>query len=241
MVRINGGHMDRELLNAGGRILVVDDDPQIRRVLRATLITEGHEVWDARRGEEALDTIRSEQFDLILLDINLPDMTGIEVCRAIRAGFDMAIIMLTVRSSERDKVAALDAGADDYVTKPFDSLELLARVRSQLRRHTATAGLTSDLFVSDDFIIDFAARTVTRQETKVRLSVKQYGLLRYLVSNRGKTVPHSTLLQAVWGPDYANETMLLQALIVQIRKKIEPDPSDPRYIVTIPWVGYQFQ
>lgn len=227
-------------MSESGRILVVDDEPQIRRVLRTTLIAEGYEVWDARRGDEALDLIRSEKFDLVLLDINLPDMAGIEVCREIRAGFDVVIIMLTVRARERDKVVAFDAGADDYVTKPFDILELLARIRAYLRRHRVRTGLDRDLFIGDDMVIDFAQRTVTRRETKVRLSPKQCQLLRYLVSNRGKCLSHRTLLQAIWGSDYGEQTMLLQALVAQIRKKIEPDPSQPRYIVTIPWVGYQF-
>jgi two-component system, OmpR family, KDP operon response regulator KdpE len=223
-----------------GRILVVDDDPQIRRVIRTILVSQGYEVWDARTGDEALELTRSQKFDLVLLDMNLPGITGMEVCREIRAGFDVVIIMVTVRSGERDKVAALDAGADDYVTKPFETLELLARIRAHLRGHKTTSGLDSDSFISDDFVIDFAERTVTRQETNIRLSPKQYELLRYLVSNRGKCLSHRTLLQAVWGPDYGEETMILQAVIAQIRKKIEPNPGQPRYIVTIPWVGYRF-
>jgi two-component system, OmpR family, KDP operon response regulator KdpE len=228
------------MVNESGQILIVDDEPQIRRGLRAILVTQGYEVWDARRGDEALNLIRSENFDLVLLEVNLPDMTGIEVCREIRAGFEVVIIMLTVRSSERDKVAAFDSGADDYVTKPFDTLELLARVRAHLRQHKSPARLDSDSFRSDDFVIDFAGRTVTRQENMMRLSPKQCQLLRYLVSNRGKPLSHRTLLRAIWGPDYGEETMLLQALVAQVRKKIEPNPSQPRYVMTIPWVGYRF-
>jgi two-component system, OmpR family, KDP operon response regulator KdpE len=220
-----------------GRILVVDDEPQIRRVLRVALIREGYEVWDARRGDEALDLIRTEKFDLILLDINLPDTTGIEVCRAIRSGFGSKIIVLTVRGSESDKVAALDAGANDYVTKPFDTSELLARIRAHLRRHKA---MTGDVFACDAFVVDFSARTVTRQNRKTHLSPKQCQVLRYLLENRDRSLSHRALLTAIWGPHYGEERMLLQAIIMQLRRKIEPDPKRPRYIVTIPWVGYRF-
>lgn len=224
-----------------GRILVVDDDPQIRRALRTTLIAAGYEVWDARSGDEALELMRLKKFDLVLLDINLPDKSGIQVCRDIRAGFEVVIVILTVRDSEKDKVAALDAGADDFVTKPFDARVLLARIRAYLRRQEIKSGLNSDSFISDDFIIDFAERTVTRDEKKVRLTTKQCQLLRYLVNNRGKSLSHRTLLRAIWGPDYGDQTMLLQALISQIRKAIEPNPREPRYIVTVPWFGYRFE
>jgi two-component system, OmpR family, KDP operon response regulator KdpE len=223
------------------RILIVDDELLIRRVLRTSLVHQGYEVCDVRRGDETLDFIRSQKFDLVLLDINLPDMTGFEVCRRIRAGFDLGIIMLTVRTGEGDKVAALDAGADDYVTKPFDTSELLARIRANLRRHKEAFTPASDLFRCDDFVVDFAEAIVTRREQKLRLSPKQCQLLRYLVSNRGKCLSHRTLLQAIWGPEYGDQPMLLQALIAQIRKKIEPDPSQPKYLTTVPHIGYQFK
>lgn len=227
------------MMSESRRILIVDDELLIRRALRTTLVHQCYEVCDAQRGDETLDLVRSRRFDLVLLDFNLPDMTGVEICRQIRAGFDVAIIMLTVRTSERDKVAALDAGADDYVTKPFDTSELLARVRASLR-HTVTIAPASDFFTSKDFIIDFVERTVTRREQKLRLSPKQCQLLRYLVSNRGKCLSHRTLLQAIWGPEHSEQPMLLQALIAQIRKKIEPDPREPRYLTTVPCIGYQF-
>jgi two-component system KDP operon response regulator KdpE len=224
-------------MSEAGKILVVDDEAQLRRVLRATLVSKGYEVWDARTGEEALEVVRSERFDLVLLDINLPDMTGIEVCRAMRAGFDVAIIMLTARDGEKDKVAALDAGANDYLTKPFDVMELLARVRAHLRRRRTVA---EDFFVSDDLVIDLARRSITRQGKNFHLSPKQFQLLRFLLENRGKSLSHRTLLQAIWGPDYGEETTLLHALIAQLRKKIEPDSERPRYVVSVPWVGYRF-
>jgi len=220
-----------------GRILVVDDELQIRRVLRATLTAQGYEVWDARRGDEALNLVRAERFDLILLDINLPDISGIEVCRSIRTGFSVRIIMLTVRSSEKDKTAALDAGANDYMTKPFDTSELLARIRAHLRRPRVT---TSDIFVCDAFVVDFSARIVTRQNTKTELLPKECQVLRYMLENRDRSLSHRALLQAIWGPDYGEQRVLLRAVIVQLRRKIEPNPRRPRYIVTIPWVGYRF-
>lgn len=224
-------------MSGSGRILVVDDEPQIRRVLRAALVGQGYEVWDARRGDEALDLVRTVKFDLILLDLNLPDMTGIDVCRQIRAGFNVPIVAVTVRSMEKDKVAALDAGANDYVTKPFETSELLARVRAHLRRKRPAV---EHVFQIDDLTIDFAARAVTRQGIRLHLAPKEYQLLSFLFENRGKPVSHRTLLQAIWGPDYGEETTLLQAHIARLRKKIEPDPRRPRHIVTIPWVGYRF-
>jgi two-component system KDP operon response regulator KdpE len=148
------------------------------------------------------------------------------------------IIVLTVRTSEKDKVAALDAGANDFITKPFDAPEFLARVRAHLRRHLAAR---DEVFVSDSLVIDFAARTVVREGDRLRLTPKQFQVLRYLLDNRGKSLQHRALLQAIWGPDYGEETTLLHAVIAQLRKKIEPDPRHPRYIVTIPWVGYRFE
>jgi two-component system, OmpR family, KDP operon response regulator KdpE len=226
-------------VGGNGRILVVDDDPQICHVFRSELVKEGFEVLLVRRGDEVLDFIRSENFDLILLNLNLPAMPGSELCRAIRALFDRAIIVLTVRSDEGNEIAAFNAGADDYVTKPFVASELLARIRANLRRYRAKVRL--DRFASDDLAIDFDERTVTRDEKKTRLPRKQYQLLRYLVRHQGESLSHRALLGAVWGPDYAEETGLLQVLIMQLRKKIEPDPGKPRYIVTIPCFGYRFK
>lgn len=220
-------------------ILVVDDEPQIRRVLRSTLSTQGYVITEAKTGEEALESLRKERPDLVLLDMNMPGMGGTETCREIRRASDAPIIMLTVRNTERDKVAALDAGADDYVVKPFGIEELLARIRAALRRYAPGDALPP--FVSKDMKIDFEARQVTVGDRDVHLTPKEYDVLRHLVVNQGKPLTHRRLLQAVWGPDYGEETESLRVVINQLRKKLEADPAHPRYILTEPWVGYRFQ
>lgn len=223
-----------------GRILVVDDEPQIRRVLRTTLSAQGYEVFDAKSGEEALLAIREQRFDLILLDLNMPGMGGLATCREIREGSDAAIIMLTVRSSEQDKVAALDAGADDYVTKPFGIPELLARIRAALRRVQLTPASEGQTLELGGTEIDLAARRVRRGTKEIRLTPKEFDLLHYLVSNPNVAIPHTKLLQAVWGPDYGDQVEYLRVFVNQLRKKIEPDPAKPRFLLTEPWVGYRF-
>lgn len=220
-------------------ILVVDDEPQIRRVLRSTLSTQGYVITEAKTGEEALESLRKERPDLVLLDMNMPGMSGIETCSEIRRASDAPIIMLTVRNAERDKVAALDAGADDYVVKPFGIEELLARIRSALRRYAP--GDTLPPFESKDLVIDFEARQVTVRDHNVHLTPKEYDVLKHLVANQGKPLTHRRLLQAVWGPDYGEETESLRVVINQLRKKLEADPARPKYILTEPWVGYRFQ
>ena len=220
-------------------ILVVDDEAQIRRVMRTTLSSQGYVISEAKTGEEALELMRKERPDLILLDVNMPGMGGLETCRQIRRGSDAPIIMLTVRNAERDKVAALDAGADDYVVKPFGIEELLARIRAALRRFSPADAMPT--FVSKDLRIDFENRLVNVRGHAVHLTPKEYDVLRYLVGNQGKPLTHRRLLQAVWGPDYGNETENLRVVINQLRKKIETDPARPKYIVTEPWVGYRFQ
>jgi len=220
-------------------ILVVDDEPQIRRVLRSTLSTRGYAITEAKTGEEALESLRKERPDLILLDVNMPGMGGIETCREIRRDFDAPIIMLTVRDAERDKVAALDAGADDYVVKPFGIEELLARIRAALRRYAPNEALPS--FVSKDLTVDFATRQVTVGNQLVHLTPKEFDVLKHLIANLGKPLTHRRLLQAVWGPDYGEETESLRVVINQLRKKIEVDPARPKFILTEPWVGYRFQ
>lgn len=221
------------------RILVVDDAPQVRRVLRATLTAEGYTTFEARDGEEAIERFAEEPYDIILLDVNMPRMDGLQVCRAIRGKSDVPIIMLTVRDAERDKVLALDAGADDYVVKPFGMQELLARIRAALRRTSLQDKLPA--FDSKDLSIDFDARRVKARGQDVHLTPKEFELLRQLVANQGKPITHRRLLQAVWGPDHGEETDYLRVAINQLRKKIEPDPAHPRFIRTEPWIGYRFE
>jgi two-component system, OmpR family, KDP operon response regulator KdpE len=220
-------------------VLVVDDEPQIRRVLRSTLSMQGYVITEAKTGEEALEWMRRERPDLVLLDMNMPGMGGVEACREIRRASDAPIIMLTVRNAERDKVAALDAGADDYVVKPFGIEELLARIRAALRRYSPGDALPP--FVSKDLTIDFETRRVTARDRDVHLTPKEYDVLKHLVANQGKPLTHRRLLQAVWGPDYGEETESLRVVINQLRKKLEADPARPKYIFTEPWVGYRFQ
>jgi two-component system KDP operon response regulator KdpE len=219
-------------------ILVVDDEPQIRRVMRSTLTSHGYVITEAKNGEEAIELARKEKPDLILLDVNMPGISGIETCREIRRGSNAPIIMLTVRSAERDKVLALDAGADDYVTKPFGIEELLARIRAALRRYSTEESVPA--FVSKDFSVDFESRRVTVSGEEIHLAPKEFDVLKQLIANQGKPLTHRRLLQAVWGPDYGEETENLRVVINQLRKKIEKDPARPKYIHTEPWVGYRF-
>src|SRR5215469_4883765 len=226
-------------MTTAANILVVDDEPQIRRVLRSTLSFRGYTITEAHSGEEALDLLRKIKPDLILLDVNLPGMSGVETCREIRRSSEAPIIMLTVRNAERDKVVALDAGADDYVTKPFGIEELLARVRASLRRHASAEAVPA--FQSRDFTVDFESRRVTVGGEEVHLAPKEFEVLRHLIAQQGKPVSHRRLLQAIWGPEYGEETENLRVVINQLRKKIERDPAQPKYILTEPWVGYRFQ
>lgn len=225
---------------SAGRILVVDDDPQIRRAMRVTLTGQSYEVDDARNGEAALQKVRDERFDLVLLDMNMPGMDGLETCREIRRHSEVAIIMLTVRDSERDKVQALDAGADDYVTKPYNAPELLARIRAALRRTPWTQGPTGR-FTLGAAEVDFDTRRVTVRGRHVRLTPKEFELLRYMVGHANKVLGHRELLQAVWGPDYGDQVEYLRVFVNQLRKKIEKNPSSPVYLLTEPWVGYRLQ
>jgi len=223
---------------SAGRVLVVDDDPQIRRVLKVTLTGQGYEVDDAKNGEGALEKVRDTRFDLVLLDVNMPGLDGLEACRAIRERSEIAIIMLTVRDNEADTVAALDAGADDYVTKPFKTPELLARVRAALRRTPSTHGPTGRLALGS-VEIDFDTRQVTSRGRRVHLTPKEFDLLRYLAAHANKVLTHRELLQAVWGPDYGDQVDYLRVVVNQLRKKIEAKPSAPVHLLTEPWVGYR--
>jgi two-component system KDP operon response regulator KdpE len=224
----------------GAKILVVDDDLQIRRVMRKMLAAQGYAVSDARSGEEALEMLRRGRHDLVLLDLAMPGMGGLEACREIRAGWDLAIVVLSVRDLEKDKIGALDAGADDYVTKPFSMQELLARIRAGLRRSPLAPEAAPQLLQTDGLEIHFTARRVVVGGNEIRLTRKEFDLLQYLATNANTPIPHRRLLQAVWGPDYGNEVVYLRVFINQLRKKIEPEPAKPRYILTEPCIGYQF-
>jgi two-component system KDP operon response regulator KdpE len=223
-----------------GRILVVDDEPQLRRVLRSTLSALGFIVADAESGEAALERVREEKFDLILLDINMPGLSGLETCRAIRAKSEVSILMLTVRGRTEDKIEALDSGADGYVTKPFDVNELLARIRAALRRAPASAlGESRELHLTG-LEVSFRNRQVKVRGRVTRLTPTELDLLHYFVTHPNEVLAHDKILQAVWGPDYGEEVEYLRVFVNQLRKKIEPDPTRPRYILTEPWLGYRF-
>ena len=224
---------------SAGRILVVDDEPQIRRIMRTELTSAGYEVDDAKSGEEGLVKVREFRPDLVLLDINMPGMGGLAACRAIRADANVAIIMLTVHNTEAAKVEALDAGADDFVTKPFSTPELMARIRAALRRIPVGQSAASRLRLGE-LTIDFTARTVTRGLTTTHLTPKELDLLRYLTQHANEAVPHRELLQAVWGPDYGDQVEYLRVFIKNLRKKLELNPDHPQYITTEPWIGYRF-
>jgi two-component system KDP operon response regulator KdpE len=219
---------------------VVDDEPQIRRIMRTTLTGAGYEVDDAKSGEEALDKVRTFRPDLVLLDMNMPGIGGLAACKAMRGDMNVAIIMVTVRNSEADKVEALDAGADDFISKPFSTPELLARMRAALRRvPTATHSGPARIGIGP-LIIDFGSRTVSLGPHTSRLTPKELELLRYLTLHPNTAIPHRELLQAVWGPDYGDQVDYLRVFIKNLRKKIEPNPEKPEYITTEPWVGYRF-
>src|SRR5678816_1658387 len=222
------------------RVLVVDDEVQITRVLRRSLSGHGYEVQTAADGEEALETFNSWKPDLVVTDLAMPNMSGLELCRRLRAASAVPIIVLSAKGDERIKVEALDAGADDYITKPFGMDELLARIRAGLRR--IDSGQRGELreIVAGDVRIDFETRTVSVNGHEAHLTPKEYELLVFMVRNAGKVLTHRVLLGAVWGGDYVEQTEYLRVFIGHLRKKIEPDPSKPRYILTEPWIGYRF-
>ncbi len=222
------------------RILVVDDEPQITRVLRTTLSAQGYDLRVANDGETALEIMKDWTPDLMITDLSMPQMDGLELCRRVRAHSAMPILVLSVRGEERTKVRALDAGADDYVTKPFGMNELLARVRANLRRVPEAAPEPTEVIAEGDFRIDIGAHTLTIRGKDVRLTPKEFDLLVFLAQHPGKVVTHRALLAAVWGPNATEQPEYLRVFVGQLRKKLEPDASSPRYILTEPWVGYRF-
>ncbi|MGE3466987.1 MAG: response regulator transcription factor [Pyrinomonadaceae bacterium] len=222
------------------KVLVIDDEPQITRVLRHSLSAHRYDVRTAADGLSGIETFRDWHPDLIITDLQMPEMDGIEVCREIRRTSALPIIVLSVRGEERTKVQALDAGADDYVTKPFGIDELLARVRAALRRTPEALQDEEHELADGDLRIDLDTREVLVKDSAVHLTPKEFELLLFLFRNRGKVITHRALLSAVWGGDYTEQTEYLRVFIGQLRKKIEPDPSKPTYIQTEPWVGYRF-
>lgn len=224
------------------RILIVDDEPQITRVLRTSLTSHGYEVRTAADGESAVETFSDWRPDLVITDLSMPHLNGIELCRRLRTLSAVPIVVLSVKGEEKTKVEALDAGADDYVTKPFGMDELLARIRAALRRtsEAPTGDAASTLLEAGDFRVDLEARSVTVGDRDVHLTPKEYDLLVYLIQHPGKVLTHRTLLAAVWGGNYVEQTEYLRVFIGQLRKKIETDSASPRYILTEPWIGYRF-
>jgi two-component system KDP operon response regulator KdpE len=220
------------------RILVIDDEFQITRVLKRSLGAHRYDVRTASDGESGLDLFRDFHPDLVITDLSMPEMSGIELCREIRKISSVPIIVLSVRGEEKSKVEALDAGADDYITKPFGMNELLARVRAGLRR--SPAEIEEARFTAGAFSVDVPAHKAFVQEKEIHLTPKEFDLLVYLVKNHGKVITHRTLLAAIWGGNFTEQTEYLRVFVGHLRKKIEPDPSKPRYILTEPWVGYRF-
>jgi two-component system KDP operon response regulator KdpE len=224
------------------RVLVVDDEPQITRVLKTVLSSQGYQVRTAAEGESALTNFKEWAPELVITDLYMPHMDGVELCRRIREVSSVPIIVLSVKGEERSKVEALDSGADDYVTKPFGIDELMARVRAALRRGSGGAPSTAEVasFDAGDFRIDMDARRVHTQGREVRLTPKEFDLFVYMARHPNRVLTHAALLEAVWGQASQEQPEYLRVFMGQLRKKLEPDPSNPRYLVTEPWVGYRF-
>lgn len=224
------------------RILLIEDDPQIRRFLRASLGAQGYELIEAETGKKGLALVASQAPDVVILDLGLPDLEGIEVIRRVREWSSVPIIILSARGQERDKVANLDAGADDYLTKPFGMAELLARIRVALRRKLpAEEGKAVPVFTLGDLKVDFERRLVFRGQEEIHLTPIEYKLLSVLIKYRGKVVTHSQLLKEVWGPAYTGQNPYLRIFILNLRRKLEPDPTRPYYLITEPGVGYRLR
>jgi two-component system, OmpR family, KDP operon response regulator KdpE len=221
-------------------ILIIDDEAQIQRALRTILTENQFQVSTASRGEEGLALAAANEPDLIILDLGLPDMDGVEVCRRLREWTQTPVIILSVRDSERQKVAALDHGADDYLTKPFGIEELLARVRVALRHSARVQGTPSKVIRAGSITVDLAWHLVKRGEEEIKLTATEYKLLAYLAANHGRVLTHQSILTHVWDPADANHTEYLRVYMRQLRKKLEADPERPQYILTEPGIGYRF-
>ena len=221
------------------RVLIVDDEPAILATMAPLLRSRGYEVSTARSGQACLQSVERVDPDLIILDLGLPDIDGVEVCRLLREGRSTPVLVLSARGAEADKVGALDAGADDYVTKPFGAEELLARIRVALRRVEA-APASAGPIVRGDLVIDRDRHVVNRGDEKLRLTPKEFELLVFLAQHPGRVLTHRAILKAIWAPHAVDQPEHLRVLLGSLRKKLEPDPSRPRYIVTEPWVGYRF-
>jgi two-component system, OmpR family, KDP operon response regulator KdpE len=222
-------------------VLVVDDDPAVRKVLRTSLAASGFDVEEARDGEQALALITEHRYDLVVLDMNMPEMSGIEVCREIRSHLPQTgIVIVTVRSAETDMVQALEAGADDYLTKPFRFAELAARLRAVLRRIQGANPAATPQLRAGDLHLDMDRRIFRRAGETVHLTPTEFDLLAFLMKNQGIPLPHAKLLREVWGPEYGEELEYLRSYIRMLRRKIEDDPAQPKYLLTEPWVGYRF-
>src|SRR5262249_50173766 len=222
----------------GARILIVDDEPSILATMAPLLRARGYDVSTATSGHAALEAVDRQPPQLVILDLGLPDLDGIEVARRLREGRAIPILVLSARGAEQDKVAALDAGADDYVTKPFGSEELLARVRAALRR--ADTGTPSGIVKRGDLVIDVDRRKVVRGGAELRLTPKELELLLFLAQHAGRVLTHRAILKAIWGPNAVDQPEHLRVLVNSLRRKLERDPSSPQYIKTEPWVGYRF-
>jgi two-component system, OmpR family, KDP operon response regulator KdpE len=221
------------------RILIVDDEPNILGTVTPLLRTRGYEVFSAMSGRAGLESVEREKPDLIVLDLGLPDMDGVHLCRQIRETTNVPVLVLSARGAEGDKVGALDAGADDYVTKPFGAEELLARIRAALRRVEAPSPL-SELLVRGELVVDRERFRVLRNGEEVRLTPKEFELLTFLAQHPGRVLTHRAILKAIWGANAVDQPEHLRVLVGALRKKIETDPSSPKYILTEPWVGYRF-
>jgi len=222
------------------RVLVVDDEPQIRRFLRTSLDAHGYEVVDAEDGQSAIKRMTVEKPDVLVLDLGLPDMEGLDVIKRVREWSDVPIIVLTARNREADKIEALDLGADDYLTKPFGMGELMARIRAALRHRVQAKG-AAPVFKLGSIVVDLVKRLVTRNGEEVKLSPREYDLLRVLVQNAGRVVTHQQILKEVWGPAHVEDTQYLRVYVGQLRQKLEPDPDQPKYLITEPGVGYRLR